>query len=35
VLWNDKDGKGRIAAGTLADGKVLLPTEDLTPPKKP
>ena len=35
VTWFDKDEKKRIAAATLADGYVLLPTEDLTPPKKP
>ena len=28
VQWYDKDGKVRIAAGTLADGKVVLPTSD-------
>ena len=35
VSWHDKDGKGRIMATTLADGTVVLPTEDLKPPKKP
>ena len=35
VSWHDKDGKGRIMAATLADGTVVLPTEDLKPPKKP
>ena len=35
VGWCDKDGKARIAAGTLDDGTVVLPTEDLIPPKKP
>ena len=35
VSWHDKDGKGRIMATTLADGTVVLPTEDLIPPKKP
>ena len=35
VQWLDKHEKQRIAAGTLANGTVLLPTTDLTPPKKP
>ena len=35
VVWFDKDEKKRIGAATFADGDVLLPTEDLTPPKKP
>ena len=35
VAWLDKDGKARISAGMEADGTVLLPTTDLTPPKKP
>ena len=35
VLCYDKDGKVRISAATLADGTVVLPTEDLNPPKKP
>ena len=33
VEYLDKDEKKRIMAGTLADGTVVLPTEDLTPPK--
>ena len=35
VQWLDKDEKMRIGAGTQADGTVVLPTTDLTPPKKP
>jgi len=35
VTWIDKDEKARIHASTLANGDVLLPTEDLTSPKKP
>ena len=35
VVLLDKNGKARIAAVTLADETVILPTEDLTPPKKP
>ncbi len=35
VVWIDKDGKPRIAAATLANGTVALPTKDLEPPKKP
>ena len=35
VSWFDKDEKKRISAGTLADGIVVLPTEDRNPPKKP
>ena len=35
LAWFDKDMKMRIEAGITADGKVLLPTKDITPPKKP
>jgi len=35
VVWFDKDANSRIAAVILANGTVELPTEDLTPPKKP
>ena len=35
VQWRDKDGKQRISARIQADGTVVLPTEDLTPPKEP
>ena len=35
VTWYDKDEKLRIAAGTSDNGTVVLPTEDLNPPKKP
>jgi len=35
VTWRDKEGKMRIGAGTLADETVILPTEDLAPPKEP
>ena len=34
VAWRDKDENPRIMAGTR-DGTVVLPTEVLTPPKKP
>jgi len=33
LAWFDKDMKTRIEAGITADGKVLLPTKDLEPPK--
>ena len=33
VTWLDKYDKQRIGAFTLADGTVLFPTSDLTPPK--
>ena len=33
LAWFDKDMKMRIEAGITADGKVLLPTKDLEPPK--
>ena len=35
VQWFDKDEKRRIAAATLADGTVVLPTKDENPPKEP
>ena len=35
VVLGDKDGKPRIAAATFPDGTVALPTEDMTPRKKP
>ena len=35
LAWFDKDIKTRIEAGITAEGKVLLPTKDITPPKKP
>ena len=35
VAWVDTDGKVRIDASILADGDVVLPTKDITPPKKP
>ena len=33
LAWFDKNMKTRIEAGITADGKVLLPTKDLEPPK--
>ena len=35
VALGDNDGKSRIAAATFLDGTVVLPTEDLNPPKNP
>jgi len=41
VKWCDAAGKTRISAGTLPDGTsgvdgfVILPTQDLEPPKEP
>ena len=35
MMWYDKDGKPRIAALIGSDGTVVLPTRDLSPPKKP
>jgi len=35
VQWFDKNKNCRIAATTSDDGTVILPTQDLNPPKKP
>lgn len=35
VHWLDKNETVRIAAGTIGDRDVVLPTKDITPPKKP
>ena len=35
VHWLDKNETVRIAAGTIGDRDVVLPTKDVTPPKKP